>query len=107
MDRKYFLVLTTLPDLEKGREVARTLVKEKLAACVNLVPNLTSVYWWKGEVTEDREVLALIKTNSEKLQELMERLKQLHPYELPEILAVEVKEGLKPYLNWIDTSVSN
>ncbi|MFP3204073.1 MAG: divalent-cation tolerance protein CutA [Metallosphaera yellowstonensis] len=107
MDRKYFLVITTLPDLEKGKEISRVLVKEKLAACVNLIPGLTSIYWWKGDVTEDKEVIALIKTNSDRLEQLMERLRQLHPYELPEILVLEIKEGLKAYLNWIDTSVSS
>ncbi|ABP95896.1 MULTISPECIES: divalent-cation tolerance protein CutA [Metallosphaera] len=106
MTGKYVLVISTLPGMEEGKRIARTLVEEKLAACVNLVPGLVSIYRWEGKVTEDSEVLALIKTNSDRLDELMNRLKELHPYKVPEILALDIKNGFKLYLDWIDESVS-
>ncbi|BCS94261.1 Divalent-cation tolerance protein CutA [Metallosphaera sp. J1] len=106
MNGKYVLVISTLPGMEEGKRIARTLVEEKLAACVNLVPGLVSIYRWEGKVTEDSEVLALIKTNSDRLDELIKRLKELHPYKVPEILALDIKNGFKLYLEWIDESVS-
>ncbi|AWR99953.1 divalent-cation tolerance protein CutA [Metallosphaera hakonensis] len=106
MDGDYVMILTTLPGEEEGKKIARTLVEEKIAACVNLIPRLTSVYRWEGKVVEDNEVLALIKTTSSKAEEAMKRLKELHPYKVPEILALAIKNGFKPYLDWIDESVS-
>ncbi|QKQ99381.1 divalent-cation tolerance protein CutA [Metallosphaera tengchongensis] len=105
MGGEYALVLSTLSGLEKAKEIARTLVQERLAACVNIVPGLISIYRWEGRVEEDSEVLLLIKTKSELTEKLMKRLKEIHPYKVPEILTVDIDNGFKPYLDWINESV--
>jgi periplasmic divalent cation tolerance protein len=95
------LLLNTCPDAEVARHVARALVEERLAACVNLVPGLTSIYRWQGQIEESTEVLLLIKTTRERLAALEARLPALHPYELPELIAVEIDSGLTHYLDWV------
>ena len=91
----------TCPDADSAGRIAETLVAERLAACVNVLPGLRSVYRWKGGVERAEEVLLLIKTQTRLLQRLQERLLQLHPYELPELVAVETDFGLPEYLRWI------
>ena len=104
---KTYVVLITAPnDPETAKRLARTLVEERLAACVNLVPGLTSVYRWKGEVVEDAEVLLIAKTTEDRLPELMTRVPELHPYEVPEVLALEVGAGHPPYLEWVRASTA-
>src|SRR5438093_8074024 len=95
------VVLSTFPNADKAAEVARALVGEQLCACVNLVPAVRSIYRWKGELCDDTEVLAVIKTTAERLAALRERLVALHPYELPEALALAVDDGHAPYLAWV------
>ena len=95
------LVCCTAPDPDTARELARTLVEERLAACVNVVPGLRSLYRWQGKVHEDAEALLLLKTTAARYQALQERLRALHPYELPEIVAVPVSAGLPAYLEWV------
>ncbi|MRI83071.1 MAG: divalent-cation tolerance protein CutA [Nitratiruptor sp.] len=98
----YYLVITTLDSAEKGRSIAKALVEERLAACVNLVPGIESFYIWDGALQEDREFLLLIKTDQKHLPLLQERLEALHPYEVPEILAFQIDRGAKSYLEWMD-----
>lgn len=98
------LVFCTCPDRETGLTIASALVEKRLAACANLVPGLTSVYHWQGEIQQDEEVLLLIKTPAGRFEALREAVLELHPYELPEIIAVPISEGLPAYLNWIDQS---
>lgn len=98
------LVFCTCPDRETGLNIASVVVERRLAACANLVPGLTSVYHWQGRIHQDEEVLLLIKTPATRFEALREALLELHPYELPEIIAVPISEGLPAYLNWIDQS---
>ncbi|HLU68092.1 MAG TPA: divalent-cation tolerance protein CutA [Kofleriaceae bacterium] len=98
------VVLCTFPTGEPAAQAAERLVGERLAACVNLVPGLTSVYRWKGEVTRDEEVLAVIKTTADQFPALKVRLIELHPYECPEVIALEVERGHRPYLDWVRDS---
>lgn len=100
------LVISTVPDQETAKAVAKALVEERLAACVNIVPNLGSVYRWQGEVVEDNEVMLLIKTRRERYAELETRIRSLHPYNLPEVIALPIQQGSIPYLNWISESVT-
>jgi periplasmic divalent cation tolerance protein len=100
------VVLTTLPDRNKAKAFARALVEEKLAACVNIVPGLTSIYRWKGAVHEDPEVLCVVKTTRARLTKLKQRLKSLHPYDVPELLALPVTAGSESYLQWLEASVA-
>ncbi len=95
------LVYCTCPSADIGQRIADHLVGERLAACVNLVANLRSTYRWKGKVCCDDEVLLLIKTRAERFAALKAAILKLHPYELPEIIAVPLSEGHAPYLDWI------
>jgi len=99
------VVFSTFPNPDKAAEVARALVAEQLAACVNLAPNVRSIYRWKGELQDDTETLAIIKTTDERLDALVARLLALHPYELPEAIALPVTGGNNPYLVWVDSEV--
>ncbi|HVV84367.1 MAG TPA: divalent-cation tolerance protein CutA [Kofleriaceae bacterium] len=95
------LVLSTVPPDDRGAAMARALVEERLAACVNLVPGLRSIYRWQGQVCDDAEALAIIKTTRDRLPALLHRLPALHPYELPEAVAVPLVGGHLPYLAWV------
>ena len=100
------VVLSTFPSIEKATDIARTLVGEGLAACVNLVPAVRSIYRWQGNVHDDQEVLAVLKTSRARYDELATRLAALHPYEVPEILAFTVEEGSAAYLEWLRASTA-
>lgn len=95
------LCLSTCPDAETAARIARALVEERLAACVNWLPGVNSTYRWQGEIHEDAEVLLLIKTSRERFDALRDRLVELHPYEVPELIAFEIAGGLPAYLEWI------
>lgn len=95
------LVLCTCPDADSAASVARALVSERLAACVSRIPGLTSVYEWQGHIEEDTETLLLIKTTSERFAALRERVIALHPYAVPELIAVDIRDGLPAYLEWL------
>ena len=99
------LVLTTISADADGAALARTLVEEHLAACVNLLPAMTSVYRWKGQIEQDRELQVVIKTTSGRLAALETRLRQLHAYELPEFLVIAADGGSDAYLAWVGESV--
>ena len=100
------VVLSTFPSSEKAAEIARVLVDERLCACVNLVPAVRSIYRWQGAVHDDAEVLAIVKTTTERVQALRDRLIALHPYELPEVLVLPVTDGHTPYLAWVTGEVA-
>jgi len=93
--------MCTCPDAESAGRIADVLVSEGLAACVNRLPGITSVYSWKGKIERDAEVLLLIKTAEARFNALSARLLELHPYDLPEIIAVPVADGLPEYLQWV------
>lgn len=95
------LVLCTCPTPEIAEGIAHSLVEQRLAACVSLSSPMQSIYRWQGQVEKANEVLLLIKTQSARLEALKKHILALHPYELPEILAVEANLGLEPYLAWI------
>ncbi|WP_457629311.1 divalent-cation tolerance protein CutA [Oceanithermus sp.] len=99
------VALITVPDEETARRIARALVEEGLAACVNLVPGLTSIYTWQGEMHEDAEWLLLAKTTAKAYPRLETRVSELHPYEVPEVLALPVERGLDRYLAWVQQNV--
>lgn len=96
------LVLCTAPTEEAGATLGRGLVEAKLAACVNVVPGLRSIYAWEGAVQDEAEVQLLIKTRRACFEALSDWLAEHHPYDVPEILAVPIEAGSKPYLAWLD-----
>lgn len=95
------IVYCTCPDAASAQSIARALVEERLAACVNCVPGVVSTYRWQGRVQVDNEVQLAIKTVRERYPALQARLLELHPYELPQIVAVDSSAGLDPYLSWV------
>ena len=100
------IVLTTLGADADAAALARTLVEEGLAACVNVLPPMTSVYRWRGAVEQDREQQLIIKTTAARVGDLEARLKSLHPYELPEFLILPAAGGSSAYLAWVRDSVT-
>jgi periplasmic divalent cation tolerance protein len=99
------IVLTTWPDAEKARAAARTLVEEKLAACANIVPSVESIYRWQGNVETSAEVMAIFKTTTARYSALEARIRELHTYEVPEILSLRVANGFPDYLKWVQEAV--
>jgi len=101
MPENQIVILCTVPDRGSGDRIAQALVDERLAACVNRVPGLVSTYRWEGRVQKADECLLLIKTTGARFEAVRERIKALHPYELPEIVALPITAGSPEYLNWI------
>lgn len=101
----FCVVLTMVKNRVEAKRLAERLVSEKLAACVSTVPNVTSVYRWRGKVERAREVLVVVKTSMKKLDRLIPRIKELHSYEVPEILALRIERGLPEYLKWLGKSL--
>lgn len=98
------VALSTAPSAEVAEQLARALVERGLAACVNVLPGVTSFYRWRGQLQRDAECLLVIKTRGERLDELRAALAQLHPYEVPELVALPIEAGLPAYLDWLDES---
>jgi periplasmic divalent cation tolerance protein len=99
------IVLTTAGSEEEAQKIARHLVEHRLAACVNIVPKIESIYRWQGKVESSREWLLLIKTTAERFPAVLDAVRRLHSYELPECIAISVEDGSAEYLQWIEDSV--
>lgn len=99
------VVLVTAPDGDTAERLGRLLVEERLAACVNVVPAITSIYRWEGRVESDQETLLVIKTSTGGFETLRRRVVELHPYDTPEVLALDVRNGSREYLDWVLGSV--
>lgn len=99
------LILSTFPSVDVARTIVRTLVEEKFVACGNLIPGVESIYQWKCEIEAAAEVMGVFKTTADKSSAAMERLRALHPYEVPEILQLPIENGLPAYLQWVRDSV--
>jgi periplasmic divalent cation tolerance protein len=100
-DKEFQIVLTTCPDPAVAERIAQVLVEEGLAACVNMLGPMQSVYRWRGQVETANEQLLVIKSTRARFPEIRDRVRSLHPYELPEIIAVPVADGLPEYLAWL------
>lgn len=105
MDKPCCLVLCTCPDAETARTIAAALVERRSAACVNILPGVTSVYRWQGAVEQADECLLLVKTTRDRYPDLEHDIRSRHPYEVPEIIAVLIDQGLPDYLRWISKSI--
>jgi periplasmic divalent cation tolerance protein len=101
----FCVVLITAPAGEKASALARLLVEQKLAACVNRLPGVESVYWWHGKIETAAEELLIAKTDKLKVKALVKAVKAAHPYETPEVVALRIKEGNRDYLRWIADSL--
>ena len=98
----YIVVIVTCQGMEEGQTIADILLKERLAACVNIIPNVTSKFWWTGRIHTAEETLLLVKTKKSLLRELIKRVKAAHQYENPEIIALPIIGGSKQFTKWID-----
>ncbi len=99
------IVLTTAGSEEEARKIARHLVENRLAACVNIVPQVESIYRWEGKVDSSREWLLLVKTSQERFPAVREAIRELHSYELPECVVINIEDGSSNYLDWLADSV--
>ncbi len=99
------IVLSTAGSHEEARQIARALVDRHLAACVNIVPQIESIYRWEGKIEESHEWLLLIKTSAELFPAVRDSIRALHSYDLPECIVVAIEDGSAGYLKWIDTSI--
>ena len=97
----YIVVFCTVPDKESGLQIANELVSQKIAACVNIVPGITSIYTWNGQICNDQELLLIIKAKKTHYNEIEDVIKKLHTYQVPEIIALSIVDGSKNYLQWI------
>jgi periplasmic divalent cation tolerance protein len=99
------VIFVTVGNSDDAAMLAKTLVEKRLAACVNLLPGVASWYWWEGKVTQDQEVLLMMKTSRDKFAALEKEVLRLHSYAVPEVIALQIVEGSKNYLNWIEESL--
>ena len=101
MPTDYSVVLVTIPGRDKADALAEALVKGRLAACVNILPGVSSVYWWKEKLERSEELLLVIKTRGDLVPELCEAVRKNHPHSVPEVLALPIGDGYPPYLDWL------
>lgn len=101
------LVMTTVPNEKLAYKLSKVVLENRVAACVNIIKEVSSFYWWKESIENSNEIILLIKTTDEKYQDLESLIKKNHPYEVPEIIAIELKKGLNEYLNWIVKETSS
>jgi len=94
-------VLITAPKEEEAVNIAKTLLEEKLAGCINIIRNVRSIYFWQGKIEDDSEVLMIVKTKADLFDKLSERVKSLHSYTVPEIIGIKIKKGSEDYLKWL------
>ena len=102
---RYYIFFVTVPNLEEGKKIAKLLVENKYAACVNIVQNILSIYRWKGRIEDANEHLLLIKTAERNSMLLIEKINEIHSYDTPECIGVEIDKGSEKYLNWIDENI--
>lgn len=100
-------VVTAAPDVDVAERIGATLVEEGLVACANIVPGVTSIYRWEGSIARERETLIFMKTAVSRTHRLTERIVELHPYDLPEVIALPVEGGHDPYLTWVRSAVGS
>jgi len=104
MEAPYILVFITVPNREQGEAIAEALVQEKWAACVNILPSVRSIFSWQGEIRREEELLLLAKSRRDLFPALAARVKELHSYTVPEIIALPILEGWEEYLRWVQES---
>ena len=101
----FYIFFVTVPNIEEGKRIAKILVENRLAACVNIIQKIFSIYWWKGKIEEDNEHLLLIKTTDEKKEILIKEIIKVHSYDTPECIGFKIDRGSEKYLNWIKENV--
>jgi periplasmic divalent cation tolerance protein len=105
MREHYIIAITTTPSKNEAEKIAKTLLEERLIACANIIGPVQSLFWWQGKIDEAQEHLVLMKTRKDLFSKLSEKVKALHSYQVPEIIAMPIVEGFKPYLEWLESSL--
>ena len=96
------IIYSTTGSVEEARKIARILVEEKHVACVNIIPKIESIYRWQGNIEEDSECVLLAKTTDKNIERTIQKIKEIHSYDVPDIVTIPITSGLKEYLNWIE-----
>jgi len=102
---KKVIIFTTTETEKEAEKIANALLEDRIAACVNIIPKIRSRYWWQGKIEKSEETLLLIKTKENLVSRVEERIKSLHSYECPEVVAIEISEGSADYLDWIEQTL--
>ena len=102
MENEFRIVFSTFPNMEAAKTLANQLLAKKWVACVNILPKLTSIYRWKGEIVEEQEILCIFKTSSMRVGDVISYIGEHHPYDCPEAISFTIEEGLPGYLEWLD-----
>lgn len=102
----WIIVLITASDKNEAENIAKKLVKEKLVACVNIVEKIHSIYWWQGKIEESSETLLIAKSRVDKLNKIINLVKSIHSYDVPEVIAIPIISGYSKYLKWLNESLS-
>lgn len=101
----YSILYITTSGVEESRKIARTLLGEKIAACANIIPQIESIYWWDGDLEEDTESILLLKTRSELVDKVIDRVLEIHSYQTPCALEIQIKKGSQGYLDWLENAL--
>jgi periplasmic divalent cation tolerance protein len=107
MEKTHIIVLVTAPNKEEAEKIAHSLLNERLIACANIIGPVHSLFWWQGKIDKAQEHLILMKTRKDLFSKLSEKVKSLHSYQVPEIIAIPIVEGFKPYMEWLESSLKN
>ena len=105
MEKTHIIVLVTAPNKEEAEKIAHSLLNERLIACANIIGPVHSLFWWQGKIDKAQEHLILMKTRKDLFSKLSEKVKSLHSYQVPEIIAIPIVEGFKPYMEWLESSL--
>ncbi len=103
---EHIVVFVTAPDEDTAASIAKAIVGEGLAACANIVKDIRSIYKWQGKMEDESEVLMIAKTSRDKFEDLAKKVEDMHPYDVPEIIAVPITQGSDPYIKWLSEAVS-
>jgi periplasmic divalent cation tolerance protein len=101
----YSIIYITTSGVEEARKIAKTLLEDKIVACANIIPVMESIYWWEGNLEEDTESVLLVKTRSELVDKVIDRVKEIHTYQTPCALEIQIKKGSDDYLNWLENAL--
>jgi Uncharacterized protein involved in tolerance to divalent cations len=101
----YSIIYITTSGVEESKKIAKTLLNERIVACVNIIPVMESIYWWEGILEEDVESILLVKTSSELVDKVIDRVGEIHSYQTPCALEIKIKKGSQNYLDWLDNSL--
>lgn len=101
------IVFVTVPGLREGNRISRAILTSRLAACVNVIPGVQSMYRWKGKIVQEKEAMLVLKTTRLQYRKLEQKIKELHPYEMPEVIAIPLVYGSFQYIEWVRREVAN